>query len=78
MMIKGFNICNRTIAAIYAPHADAKNRNQIIWQQHIVHLPDLIKFIVLIKEPNELANLFLPKAADGGGQIVVIYCSAYN
>ena len=67
-MIKGFNICDGTIVAIYAPHADAKIQNQIIWQQHI-NPPDLINFIALVKEPNELANLFVPKATDGGRPI---------
>ncbi len=47
-----------------------KIQNQIIWQQHIKStLPDLINFIVLVKEPNELANLFVPKATDGGRPI---------
>ncbi len=47
-----------------------KIQNQIIWQQHISPLIlDLINFIVLVKEPNELANLFVPKATDGGRPI---------
>ncbi|CEF81315.1 conserved hypothetical protein [Staphylococcus aureus] len=70
IMIKGFNICDGTIVAIYAPHADAKNtKPNNLATTYKSTLPDLINFIALVKEPNELANLFVPKATDGGRPI---------
>lgn len=70
MIINGFNICDGTIVAIYAPHADAKNtKPNNLATTYKSTLPDLINFIVLVKEPNELANLFVPKATDGGRPI---------
>lgn len=70
MIINGFNICDGTIVAIYAPHADAKNtKPNNLATTYKSTLPDLINFIVLVKEPNELANLFVPKATNGGRPI---------
>ncbi len=69
-MIRGFDICDGTIVAIYAPHADAKNtKPNNLATTNKSTLPDLINFIILVKEPNELANLFVPKATDGGRPI---------
>lgn len=70
MIINGFNICDGTIVAIYAPHADAKNtKPNNLATTYKSTLPDLINFIVLVKEPNELANLFVPKATNDGRPI---------
>lgn len=69
-IIIGFNTCDGIIVAIKAPLADAKNTKPNNFTTTLKStLPDLKNLIALVNEPNELANLLVPNAIDGGKPI---------
>ena len=67
MIIKGFKICAVNIVAKLAPPAANINTNgnnlSTIFKST---LPERINLIALVSDPNELANLLVPSANEGG------------
>ena len=67
MIIKGFKICAGNIVAKLAPPAANINTNgnnlSTIFKST---LPERINLIALVSDPNELANLLVPSANEGG------------
>ena len=66
-MIIGFKSAGGNTVAVNAPNIEAAKDNgnnfPTIWKST---LPDLMKEIVDVNEPNELASLLVPKAMAGG------------